>query len=199
MTAKVSGTLPKISRPASGSRAWPGEHAELHHQSQRIHDDAGLFDFAVPEPVDDGAPDLDGSAGGGDAEEPALVCAGPLEARQHLVVLSDLLPDRPVHIGEPGAHPAQDIFQALHARALAGEGGLLHHIFPKKLFGGIDIPPVQHFLDETADDPAVVMHVVIRRLKTGSQSFGSVSTEHASSGQLREKDCRRGRTLAKPA
>jgi hypothetical protein len=38
---------------------------------------------------------------------------------------------------------------------------LLHHVLPKELPGGVDIPFVQNFLNEAADNVAVILHKVV--------------------------------------
>jgi hypothetical protein len=143
---------------ALNSCARRRKHAELHHQSERIHDDARVFDSAVPQPVDDHAPDLHGSSRSRDAEKFSPVRTSPLEAGQYLVPLGDLLLDGEVQVRKSSPHPTQNIFQPFQAWTLARQRNVLQHILPDELNGGVDLTLIDRFFNEASDDGAVVWH-----------------------------------------
>lgn len=134
-----------------------GKESELHHEAEHVHEDAGVFDAAVFQAVDDHAPDFYRAAGWGYADERALVGAGPLEAGEDFVALGDLLFDGKVQVREGGAHAAENVVQAFEAWTLAGEWNLLDDVFPDELRGGVESALVDDFFDEVADDGGVVL------------------------------------------
>jgi hypothetical protein len=72
------------------------EHSELSEESRDVHDDPALDEDAVAIAVDRPGLDFDGTAGRGDAEELALVGAGPGGVSKDAVVLGDRVVQRPV-------------------------------------------------------------------------------------------------------
>jgi hypothetical protein len=62
----------------------PG-HTKLHHQPERVHDDAALLDPAFLNAVDDHTPDAYWTPGRGHAEKRSTVRARPFETGQHSV------------------------------------------------------------------------------------------------------------------
>src|SRR5690348_114613 len=97
------------------------QYPHLPQHADGVHDDAGVFDFSFFEAVDDDAPDFDGAAGSGDADEFGAVSAGPFEAGHDFFAFGDLFFDDPMHVGESGAEGAEDVFQSLQSGALAGQ------------------------------------------------------------------------------
>jgi len=132
--------------------------AELYHQSEHVHDDAGFLNPAVLNAVDDHAPHPYQLPRSRHAEELSPVSARPLEAGQHAVTLGELFLDVPVHIRERGPHPSQDILETLETGTLAGEGDVLDHVIPDKPVGGIDPPLVQDLLNKLANNTADLVH-----------------------------------------
>jgi hypothetical protein len=53
------------------------KHTQLRHQSKRVHDDAGVFDAALLQAVDDHAPNPDVTTGGGNAHKLSLLGPHP--------------------------------------------------------------------------------------------------------------------------
>jgi hypothetical protein len=143
---------------ALNSRARRGKGAELHHQSERIHNDAGVFDSAVPQPVDDHAPDPHGSSRSWYAEKLSAVRTSPLEAGQHLFPLGDLLLDGEVQVRKCSPHATQNIFQTFQTWTLARKWNLLQHILPDEPNRGVDLTLVDGFFNELPDYGGVFLH-----------------------------------------
>jgi hypothetical protein len=88
-------------------------YTQLHHQTEGVHEDACLSDFAVLKPVDDHTPNFHGPSRCRHAKKLPSVRTSPLEAAQHLLALGNLLLDGEVQVGKPSLHAAQDIFQSV--------------------------------------------------------------------------------------
>ena len=99
--------MPAATERGSGG-GW-GEGAELHHQSENIHQDACVFDAALFQAIEDEAPDADEAPCGGDSEKGSLMRAGPLKAAGHFVAFGNLFLNVEDKIGEGGSHGAKNI------------------------------------------------------------------------------------------
>jgi hypothetical protein len=64
-----------------------------------------------------------------------------------------------MHVWKCGAQSAKDILQTRQPRPLAGQGNLLHHIGPKKTPGLFNVSFVKNFVNESANDGVVILHL----------------------------------------
>jgi hypothetical protein len=132
--------------------------AELHHQAEDVHDDAGVLDAAFFEAIDDDSPDTDGAACGRDAEEWTVVSAGPLKAADYLIAFGNLFLNGKDQIGEGGTHTAEHVFQSFESGTLAWKWDLLDDVFPDELSGRVDVSLRDDFVYEATNNGGVVLH-----------------------------------------
>ncbi|MDR3715083.1 MAG: hypothetical protein P4L51_19890 [Puia sp.] len=135
---------------------WGRQDAELAHQAESIHDDAGVLDAAILEAVDDNSPDENRTTCCGNAEEFTAVGTGPFEAAGDFIVLRDLFLDGEDDIGKAGTHGAKDVFQTVESGTLPRHWDLLSHVFPDILLCRFDVSLGDDFIYKAAYDSCIV-------------------------------------------
>src|SRR5690242_10071901 len=94
-------------------------HAELLHESERVHQNAAIGHFAGDYAVNDDASDAHGLRSRWDAEKGTTMRSCPMEARNDFMACRDGFIDDPVHIRKGGAEHGDNFFEARAPLALA--------------------------------------------------------------------------------